>query len=238
MDRRKWLRGIVHALSQLVWPGICEVCGRKLTDNEEVMCLHCELEMPLTKLHDSPDFNEIHERMAPHPPVERAASLMYYLREDPYTQLIHNAKYNSRPSILRYLGKRYGITLQQSGFMDGIDIIEAVPMHWFKEMTRGYNQTDYLAEGISEATGIPVGDHLRVRRHHKSQTRKSKQARWENTADAYTLVYADELAGKHVLLIDDVITTGSTVAACAEQIQRAGDGTKISVVSIGLTRLH
>lgn len=229
---------MISGVSQLVWPRLCEVCGRRLTDAEEVMCLHCELEMPLTGLHLKPDFNIIHQRLAPHPPIERAAALFYYLRDDPYTALIHHAKYDGRPSVMRQLGHRYGLTLRQSGFTDGIDLIEAVPMHWFKELRRGYNQTDWLATGLSDATGIEVGDHLRVTRRHASQTRMTQAERWANALKSYRLHGADELRGRHILLIDDVITTGATISTCARLISEQAPGARVSVAALGLTRLR
>lgn len=238
MDRRGWFGRLISASSQLLWPKLCEVCGRQLNSKEEVLCLHCELGMPLTHLHECPDFNMIHERLASHPPIERAASLFYYIHNDPYRNLILHAKYNGRPSVMRVLGRRYGLTLLRSGFMDGIDLIESVPMHWLKELRRGFNQTDWLAEGISDATGIEIGGHLRVSRRHDSQTNKSQTERWSNAANSYTVTDGSELTGKHILLVDDVITTGATVSTCARLLHASATGIRISVASLGLTQLH
>ena len=232
-----WLRRFGLEASSLVWPRVCEVCGRRLTVDESFLCLHCELKLPLTHLHREPLWNEIHQRMAPKPPIERAASLFYYLHDDPNRFLIHNAKYNGRPQIMRYLGVRYAHTLMNEHFLDGIDMIEPVPMHWFKKLQRGYNQTDWLARGLSEVSGIPVGEHLCVSRRHSTQTHKSRMNRWLNASSSYTVVDADELAGLHILLVDDVITTGATITTCATLLSEAAPGVKVSVVSLGLTQL-
>ncbi len=237
MARRGLIRRLLTAATGLVWPRLCEVCGRRLTASEQVMCLDCELSLPATGLHLEADWNEIHQRMAPRPPIERAAALFYYLHDDPYRLLIHNAKYNGRPEILRYLGHRYGLTLRDAGFLDGIDIIEPVPMHWLKELFRGYNQTDWLACGLSQASGIPVGDHLTVKRFHKSQTRKSQLQRWENAGKSYGVTNGDELSGKHILLVDDVITTGATIMSCAKILVASTPNVRVSVAGIGLTHL-
>lgn len=228
---------LLGGAADLVWPRTCEVCGRRLTHAERWMCLHCELSLPLTGLHREADWNEIHQRMASHPPIERAAALFYYIHDDPYRLLIHNAKYNGRPEIMRYMGRRYGATLRQAGFFDGIDLIEPVPMHWWKRLRRGYNQTEWLARGLGEAAGIEVGEHLYVGRLHGTQTHKDRHQRWLNAGSSYAVADCDELAGRHVLLVDDVITTGATITTCAGLLASAAPGVRVSVASLGLTKL-
>lgn len=231
-------RRALGAALDLVYPRVCEVCGRRLTPEESLMCLGCELDLPLTDYHLS-DFNPIHQRLATTPPVERAASMFFYVRDDRYVRLIHNAKYNGRPEIIRELASRFTrMLLDTSGFFDGIDCVQPVPMHWWKELRRGYNQTDWLARGIAETAGIDIADVLTVVRSHSSQTLKNRFERWLNAKRSYGVTDTSSVAGRHVLLVDDVITTGSTLKACAEALMAAEPTVRISILSIAVTRLH
>lgn len=232
------VRRVARMCADMVFVNLCEVCGRRLTHAERHICLGCELSMPLTDLHLL-DFNTIHQRMAPHPPIERAAAMFHYLRDDPHVKLIHATKYFDRPEVIAYLGEIYAKRLAASSdFFNGIDRIQPVPMHWFKHLRRGYNQAAVLAEAISRVTGIPLSDALSVSRHHSTQTRKNRFERWKNASGSYC---ADPrecalLTGMHLLIVDDVITTGSTVKACATALHASIPSVRLSVLSLGVTQ--
>lgn len=228
---------IGKVLIEAVYPSVCEVCGRRLVEGETMMCLHCLMSMPRTKIH-SDQFNTLHQRLAsPGVPIERAGSYFYYFRENPYARLIHAAKYNSRPGIARRLGEWYADEISADGFFDGIDVILPVPLHRFKLISRGYNQSEQIALGLSKVTGIPVGDNLRAARH-STQTRKNAFERMVNVAGIMSVVHGDELVGKHVMIVDDVITTGATMLACVMALHRSVPGIRTSVISIGATKLN
>lgn len=220
-----------------VYPPLCEVCGRRLTQKETTVCLGCELDLPLTDYHLEP-FNPIHERLATKPPIDRAGAMFFYLRDDPYSKLIQNAKYDGRPQILRHLARHYGESLRKAGFFDGIDMIQPVPMHWFKQWRRGYNQTEWLAQGLMDVTGLPVSDCLEVVRPHGTQTRRNRIERWFNAQRTYAAKKNCDISGKHILIVDDVITTGSTIKACAEALYSCGTNIRISILSLAVTRQH
>ncbi|MCM1109951.1 MAG: hypothetical protein NC336_01950 [Clostridium sp.] len=232
----RMIRRACDAVVDAVYPRCCEICGCRLTRSEEVLCLGCELEIPLTGLHRDP-FNTIHQRIASHPPVEGAGAMFYYIRHDPYARLIHNAKYRGRTGIFRWLGRQYGRQLAADGFLDSVEAIQPVPMHWLKRLLRGYNQTESLADGLSDATGLPVVDCLEVTRYHATQTRKNMFERWVNARRTYRAVNVGELRGRHILLVDDVITTGSTIIACAQALTAADPAVRLSVASLGVTRM-
>lgn len=224
------------ALRSMIFPRVCEVCSEALVRGEDVMCMQCDYEMPRCRLHNE-SFNAIHRRLAGHVPVERAAAMFHYYRDTPYTRLIHVAKYNGRPLVVRKLACKFALEILPDGFFDGIDMILPVPLHRVKRLKRGYNQSDYIARGISEATDIPVADNLVAVRSHGSQTHRGAFERWLNSRDIYQTVRPDELAGRHLLVVDDVITTGSTMLACCEAIHEAAPTATISVLSLGLTSL-
>lgn len=163
-----WCRNFID----VIFPRVCEVCGSVLVEGEDLMCLKCSVEMPRTGLHNS-DFNAIHERLAGSTPIERAGAFFYYYRQNPYARLIHKAKYRNLPTIGRKLGEMYAKEILNDGFFNGIDMIIPVPLHWWKELSRGYNQSLEIAKGISAATGIPVSEILTAVKWHSSQTRKN-----------------------------------------------------------------
>ena len=171
-------------------------------------------------------------------PLEKATSLFYYQHENPYTRIIHDTKYNGRPLIGHTLARSHATELASEGFFDGIDLIIPVPLHPLKEFMRGYNQSMEIARGLSEASGIPIGDHLITHGWHGTQTRLNARQRRLNSLDRYRAVHPDELHGKHVLLVDDVITTGSTILSALEAIHDASPDTRLSVYSLALTKME
>lgn len=228
----RWGRNLLN----VVFPRLCEVCGATLVDGEDALCLKCLIDMPRTSLHRD-NFNAIHQRLAGPVPVQRAGAFFYYYRGNPYSQLIHKAKYNNLPSLGRRLGSLYASEIIGDRFFDGIDMILPVPLHWFKQLTRGYNQSREIACGIASVTRIPVGDNLIARKGHSTQTRKNSFDRWLNASDIYRVVRGVELEGKHLLVVDDVITTGATTLACCQAIHKAAPTAKISVAALSLTHL-
>lgn len=236
MDLRR-LKEWGQDLLRIVYPDVCEVCGCSLVRGERVLCLHCEMEMPRTNVHKE-EFNVIHQRLAGSTPIERAAGMFYYYRESDYARLIHVAKYNDRPIVARCLAEKFANELQADGFFDDIDIILPVPLHRSKLIARGYNQSAEIACGISSVTGIEVGDNLVALRGHSTQTKKNGYSRWVNAQGIYDVVDGEEIDGLHVLVVDDVITTGATLLACCDAIHKAAPKARISVLSLAVTHMH
>lgn len=230
MGLKVWLRDFLS----LIFPDVCEVCDTTLVHGERTLCLHCYADIPRTNLH-SQHFSEIHKRLAGHTPINSAASYFYYYKENAYARMIQRAKYNNRPALAMRLAEMFASEILPSGFFDGIDAIVPVPLHWTKELTRGYNQSREIAKGISNITGIPVADNLVAKRSHATQTRRGAFERWMNTKDIFTVEAPQELEGKHILIVDDVITTGATLLSCADAIHAVSPGVTISVASLGFT---
>lgn len=228
---RQWAGG----LFSLVVPDLCVVCGAKLIDGEKYMCLECLAEMPLTNIHRTRP-NRIHDLlMIARKPVDKAAALFYYNRLDPYSNLIREAKYYGRPGIYTHLAHSYASTLKADGFFDDIDVILPVPVHITRRMVRGYNQTEHLARGLSDISGIPVGDNLVAVKPHTSQTRRKGEQRRMGMTDCYGIVRPDEIDGLHILLVDDVITTGATLGSILETLHNSLPSCRTSVLSLALT---
>lgn len=232
-----WLKEWGDDALRVIFPKVCEVCGRSLSRGEKLLCLHCNLDLPRTRLHEEP-FNVLHQRLAGKAPIEKATGYFYYYRGSDYAKLLQRAKYSNRPIIIEKLVYQYVSELKGILFFEDIDVVTAVPMHWFKKLRRGYNQSEVLATAISRATGVALKQVLVAKRGHKTQTRKNRFERWQNTKDIYDVKSIAGLEGKHVLIVDDIVTTGATILACCEALHRKSPTTRISVLSLGVTHLQ
>lgn len=228
--------GWLHDLSRMLFPVCCEVCGEALVEGERVVCMSCDMRMPRCDFHLHAD-NELAMRFAA-AKILRVASMFPYLRDNEFARLIQKAKYNHRPDIDRHLGEKFARELMPSGFFTGIDMLVPVPMHFWKQARRGYNQAYEIARGVEAATGIQVADNLVAHRAHSTQTRKTAAERQENSRGRFKVCYPEELSGRHLLLIDDVITTGATILACADTLRAAVPSVTISALSLAATRFR
>lgn len=231
------LLALLRAGCDIAYPRVCSVCHRSLAMGEEVMCLHCLDRLPRTNCHRS-SFNSIHKRLAGHVLVERAAAWFHYYRDNEFAAVIHDAKYHGMPGVGRDAARIYAAEIESDGFFDGIDVIVPVPMHHTKLLARGYNQAYKIARGLSDVTGIEVSENLTARRGHDTQTRKNAWQRLVNARDIYDVEEPAQLAGKHVLVVDDVITTGATMLACLEAIHAAAPTARTSVLALAATGLR
>jgi len=169
-------------------------------------------------------------------PVERVAALFYYEAGSETANILYELKYHNHPEIGVVMGRMIGREFSESGFFDGIDMLVPIPLARSRQRHRGYNQSRSIAEGISQITGQPISNQL-VRRTHfvKSQTQMGRRERQENVADVFEVKNLDGIHGRHLLLIDDVVTTGATITACARELLKAGDVT-LSILSLGFVK--
>lgn len=227
---------IIGNLFTGVAPKLCLICGDALTGTEEGICLKCLMAMPRTGIHNNPD-NRLALRLARVMPQCRVASWFFYNHGDRYTHLIHKIKYGDAPGLARLLGHEYAQELLPSGFFADVDVIIPMPIHWTRRLVRGYNQTEHLVRGVAQASGLPISTALRVVRRHRSQTRLLRAVRMRNVRpDQFGVRNPAALTGRHILLVDDVITTGTTVEAAIRALLRDIPGpVRISVLSLGMT---
>ncbi len=227
------LKGLTHGLVHLFYPRLCEGCSKPLLAAEEVLCISCGLEIPETNYHHIVD-NETELRFAGRIPFCHASSFAYFTDDGLLQHLIHGLKYKNKKENGYYLGKRFGHSLRPTDWISSVDMIIPVPLHPAKEAKRGYNQSMLIAEGMGEVLHKPASDKILQRtRDTESQTRKTRAERVDNMAGAFTLDKKISLAGKHILICDDVLTTGATLEACALALM-AQDTLKISIVTIGI----
>lgn len=235
----QWFKHLSHLgqmLLDAVLPELCVVCEKPLVNGERFVCLHCLADMPEIEV-DNYNDNFIHEVLASTHPVYKAASWMRYRKGSPYTHIILDAKYKGRPALSRWVGRQLALKLWNTDFFGDVDALVPVPLNGFKMIKRGYNQSKELSKGISKVTGIDVIDVLHARRH-ATQARKDAASRRENTHGVFSVKNPARLSRySHIILIDDVITTGSTILACADAIRDCNPGIKISVISAAVTEL-
>ncbi|MCR4583454.1 MAG: ComF family protein [Prevotella sp.] len=220
----------------LISPRLCVVCGRRLSITEQTLCASCCLKLPRTDLHKNALDNELARLFWLRMPVERATALFYYQPHAESANIIYEMKYHDHPEIGIQMGRMIALETVGSGFFEGIDAIVPVPLAPKRERQRGYNQSYQIALGVSEVTGLPVWNKAVRRMNFKgSQTTKSRWERTENVDKSFQLIDSDSVHGRHLLLIDDVITTGATLAACGKVLGKAGD-VKLSVLSLGFAK--
>lgn len=224
----KWISDLID----LIFPRTCVVCGELLSPQEKDICINCLSTLPkIEKIH----LDEIEKSFWGKVEIERATSFMYYHKNSPYNNLIHRLKYKNRPDTGDRLAFLAAKEIAESGFFDDIDAIVPLPLSKRKMRQRGYNQCDYIAKGLSRATGIPVIKNAVKRlKSNETQTHKSRDERWQNVEGIFALSDATLIEGKHILLIDDILTTGATLASCAKSIQE-GCQCKISIFTLAYT---
>lgn len=215
---RDWLRDI----ADFFFPRTCRVCGKVLLHNEEYLCMQCMIDMPRTDFVSNPD-NAMAQLFYGKLPVERAAAYFYFAKGSDYRRLIHLIKYRGEKECGSYLGMMMARECMSSGFFDGIDYIVPVPLHRKKELERGYNQSEWIAQGVADEAGVPLcTDALVCHTHRESQTRKGIYERYLATREVFELLPDTPLVGANVLLVDDVVTTGATLLACGEALLQGG----------------
>ena len=171
-------------------------------------------------------------------PIERATAYFFYEKGSPYARILHDVKYHSLPRMGQWLTARAVNDMATSHFFEGIDVVTAVPLHRSKLAHRGYNQSEYLARGIADALNIPYIDALKAVRPHSTQTHKGALERWQNIQDNYALDNdTGSLAGKHILLVDDVVTTGATLIVCSSLLKTIL-GVTVSLFTLAASRLE
>lgn len=230
------LSELLSDVASLFFVSACPVCGRSLTPGERGVCTFCRTTAPLTGFWYEAD-NPVLRRFWGLVPLVRASGFLFYVHGSGWRRAIHGFKYRGAWRTARVLGEWYGRCLDESGLYGSVDVVVPLPLHPFKRLRRGYNQSEYIARGVAAQLGVGVDCRsVRRSRNTEAQALKPHSERAGNVADAFAVRHPERLAGKHVLLVDDVMTTGSTLAACACAILQAVPDCRISVAALAVSR--
>lgn len=221
----------IEDLFSIAFPEVCNACGNALYKHEKIICNQCKVKLPYTNFHLEPD-NQIEKIFWGRVPMEKAASYLYFHKGNRVQNLMHRFKYKGKKEIGSLLGKMYGTELLHNRYCNDADMIIPVPLHPDKERKRGYNQSQFFAEGLSQSMGIPYRNDILIRAIASStQTKKNRFERWQNVESIFKIADYNALINKHIILVDDVVTTGATIEACANTLMNASPK-KISFLSL------
>lgn len=228
---------VLRDMASLFLPRTCFACGRTLLENEECVCLACRYNMPMTNFSQDREnpVKQLFENMLP---IESVWSMYWFMGDTEWQQIIHKFKYSGRWYFAQKMGEWLGSELLDSGEFEDVDLIVPVPLHYRRRLLRGYNQSEQLALGVGRKMGVECDFRSVCRRsYNESQTSKSRSERWDNVESIFDVRSVERLRGRHILLVDDVLTTGATMSSCARAILKACEGdVRISVATLAVSR--
>ena len=227
---KRWVDDILN----LFFPAECHLCGNPLAPHERFVCTPCVDSLPRTGYQRNAR-NPMEERFAGQFPFVAATGHFFYSRDSSLAQLIQDMKYRNFPSIGNKMGEIAGRELYTSGFLSDIDVIVPLPMHFIKQAKRGYNQTDRIAQGISKASAIPVVNALKMTHQRKTQTALSRSQRLANADELFAPRKNIDLNSQGVLLVDDICTTGATMASAAKALSDAFPHIRLYLFALAVT---
>lgn len=215
----------------LLFPNLCNACGTPLFQSESLICTKCLYDLPFTDYHQHAE-NRVAKQLWGRLPLNGAMAMLYFRKGAKVQNLIHNLKYNGKTDVGIILGDLLGERLKNSSIYQGIDFIIPVPLHQKKLRLRGYNQSTFIAEGVANKLAIPFSEKILIRTiSTESQTKKSRYNRYENMKAVFRIDKPEHIIDKHILLVDDVITTGATLEACANTLFENG-AAKVSIAAL------
>ena len=230
------LNNLLLDFISLFAPRTCPVCGNDMSRDCIAVCTMCEITAPLTNLWEEAD-NAMTQRFWGIIPVERAAALFWYVEGSEWRQAVHHFKYSGTWLTAYNMGRWLGRLMRQSGNFDQIDLIVPVPLQWLRRRGRGYNQSEYIARGIAAELGAKLELRaIRRYRYNRTQTSRSATERWSNVEGIFRVTKPERLQGHHILLVDDVLTTGATIMSLGEAIHNAVTDCRLSVATLATTR--
>lgn len=235
---------LLSKIIDLCLPRFCPICGSRLSGEEECICMSCNLHLPRTDTWQHPTDNEMAKLFWHRIPIVGSCALFYYTGHSPASNILYQLKYGNHPDIGIYMGHLLADEAMRTNFFDDIDAIVPIPLAKSRKRERGYNQSEAIAQGLSEATHLPIiKDIVKRKTFTESQTHKNRWERANNVEQVFELnkAYqpnghkAHDMEGKHLLIVDDVCTTGATIISCCQEMMKITH-VRFSVLTIGYAK--
>ncbi|WP_298898433.1 ComF family protein [uncultured Psychroserpens sp.] len=225
---------MIKNLLNLFFPQICSACSNHLSDNELQICTTCRHQLPLTNFHDDPN-NAVHKILYGRVKLQQATALLHFSKKGIVQQMMHNLKYRGQEQIGEFLGEWLGELLKPMSSYQDIDVVIPVPLHKAKLKSRGYNQVDKFAKAIAKSLHAEYNTTMLVKTTNtKTQVFKDRLKRQSSAHSNFEIQNGMTLKDKHILLVDDIITTGATIEDCANQLLKI-EGVKLSLATMAIT---
>jgi len=221
-------------VQNIFYPRLCLTCDTLLHDSENLLCHNCFTQLEFTHF-DLIGTNPLSERLSAVVNIQNASALFLFQKNGVIQDLIHHLKYQNRQDIGQFLAELAGNFYDKNSFQQNFDLIVPVPLHKKKQKKRGYNQLTKFGENLGNYFSVPYKGNILIRSvYTESQTTKNIEDRRENVANVFQVLNPEKYIGKHFLLIDDVITTGATIEACAETILKQVPNSKLSILAMAV----
>ncbi|MGB0932634.1 MAG: ComF family protein [Lishizhenia sp.] len=238
---RKWITAELDSywqgLLSFPYPNNCLICTNQLSDKNSKLCLLCLSELPFTFYEKDLKNSRVAEIFFGRVNIEYTYSMLFFESANSTQKLLHKLKYENDKELAKYLGRLIGSKLAQENSVTEFDYLLPVSLHSKKEFTRGYNQSELIAQGISEKIQCEVlSGYIKKKKNNQSQTKKNRQQRLDNVSGLFYIKNAGKLNKKHVALIDDVLTTGATLEAMANELIQNTTQTKVSIITLAFSK--
>lgn len=227
----KWMRDLLHVL----YPQICLICKNEFNQSKVAICPICSSELAYTHFEDYPEVTNLDKLFWGRVRLEGTYALLRFKQQSSTQQILHELKYKNNPEVGKHFGKEIGLKMKEIGKFSDVDALIPVPLHPKKEFIRGYNQAEIICKGIAESSGVALRKDLLKRvSFTESQTKKGKTSRWDNMQNRFKLQGVKNRKLKHLVVVDDVVTTGSTLETCVRILQEEFPQAKISVAVLAV----